>query len=373
VNEYFEKRFPLKKPGVIPEISSKVTFRDLFNSSANFGYMSKYQEEYVVNLAGCAMPNQRWFRTMFCIDILKFYADLGDPCASGPPPSICQSTLRERATSLRDDASNSMYCPIMPKSARDRAANYIKEVENHPWMSTSQSDASCISGGANEESNPLEVKCGYSEVAACEVKTRCPTLSPYIESLCPTLMKDAKSAVVSKSEYDPNDRNPSNSSRIVMGILGGGACLALVFGFAAMYRVQRSSGSKNATTPSALRQADPYLGNNAAQAKRNRHGSNIPSQVFATPVHPSPHAHMSVVPAPSVASIAQSSLAKRSHNVEMYYVVTAFRATQVDEITLNVGAGIQVLEKFDDGWAHGMDIATGQSGFFPLSCVQPSQ
>jgi hypothetical protein len=43
-----------------------------------------------------------------------------------------------------------------------------------------------------------------------------------------------------------------------------------------------------------------------------------------------------------------------------------------DEVVLNVGDRIEVLESYDDGWAMGENLTTGCRGVFPLQCIQPS-
>ncbi|KAI9350900.1 hypothetical protein BDR26DRAFT_513999 [Obelidium mucronatum] len=46
-----------------------------------------------------------------------------------------------------------------------------------------------------------------------------------------------------------------------------------------------------------------------------------------------------------------------------------YTASKVDELTLEVGEFIQLLEVFDDGWAKGRILRNDQVGLFPLRCL----
>ena len=46
-----------------------------------------------------------------------------------------------------------------------------------------------------------------------------------------------------------------------------------------------------------------------------------------------------------------------------------FNPEQDDEISLGVGDKVEIIKKFQDGWAHGINLKTGKDGIFPMSCV----
>lgn len=50
-------------------------------------------------------------------------------------------------------------------------------------------------------------------------------------------------------------------------------------------------------------------------------------------------------------------------------VVYAFSPEASDEIRLNVGDTVDIIQEFDDGWAQGKNMMTNQSGLFPLDCL----
>ncbi|KAJ3392219.1 hypothetical protein HDU92_008571 [Lobulomyces angularis] len=51
-------------------------------------------------------------------------------------------------------------------------------------------------------------------------------------------------------------------------------------------------------------------------------------------------------------------------------VIMDYLPTQYDELTLKKGAILTFVSGFDDGWAVGIDTATGLQGVFPLVCVK---
>ncbi|KAJ3193710.1 Sorbin and SH3 domain-containing protein 2, partial [Entophlyctis luteolus] len=54
---------------------------------------------------------------------------------------------------------------------------------------------------------------------------------------------------------------------------------------------------------------------------------------------------------------------------DTYNVVEDFDPENPDEIELRVGDEVQVMNKYDDGWCTGMNLATNQSGLLPLDCL----
>ncbi|KAJ3306800.1 STIP1 y and U box-containing protein 1 [Kappamyces sp. JEL0829] len=51
--------------------------------------------------------------------------------------------------------------------------------------------------------------------------------------------------------------------------------------------------------------------------------------------------------------------------------VFEYKANLFDELSLNVGDEVQVINQFDDGWALGMNLTTGKEGTFPMACLAP--
>ncbi|KAJ3249775.1 hypothetical protein HDU77_007451 [Chytriomyces hyalinus] len=52
-------------------------------------------------------------------------------------------------------------------------------------------------------------------------------------------------------------------------------------------------------------------------------------------------------------------------------VIIPYLATLPDELTVEVGELVQVVERFDDGWVKGRRVKTGHEGTFPVTKTQP--
>ncbi|KAI9314667.1 hypothetical protein DFJ73DRAFT_883479 [Zopfochytrium polystomum] len=53
----------------------------------------------------------------------------------------------------------------------------------------------------------------------------------------------------------------------------------------------------------------------------------------------------------------------------LFGVQFAFSPTLPDEVGLEAGDVVEVLEAFDDGWARGINTRSGASGYFPIRCL----
>lgn len=51
--------------------------------------------------------------------------------------------------------------------------------------------------------------------------------------------------------------------------------------------------------------------------------------------------------------------------------VYEYKANLFDELSLEVGDEVAVINKYDDGWAIGRNLNTGKEGTFPLACLAP--
>ena len=87
-----------------------------------------------------------------------------------------------------------------------------------------------------------------------------------------------------------------------------------------------------------------------SNAESSKYGSSIPGPMFAS-------------------NLPNSGVF--DENFSIIQVIAPYQSQMVDELTLNVNDQIQVLESYDDGWAYGKKMATGEVGTFPLVCTAP--
>ncbi|KAL9558551.1 hypothetical protein MBANPS3_000841 [Mucor bainieri] len=59
-------------------------------------------------------------------------------------------------------------------------------------------------------------------------------------------------------------------------------------------------------------------------------------------------------------------------NEEFFVVIHAYPPQMPDELELNAGDIVCLALYFDDGWALGYNVTTGQKGAFPLVCISPA-
>jgi hypothetical protein len=72
ISDYFRKRLPKKKTWLLPELVDFESFDKLLTGSAKelTNLMARYSDDYLIDLMGCVVPNQKWFKTFYCMDML---------------------------------------------------------------------------------------------------------------------------------------------------------------------------------------------------------------------------------------------------------------------------------------------------------------
>ncbi|KAJ3361719.1 hypothetical protein GGF32_007043 [Allomyces javanicus] len=373
LRDYFDAKFPLKKPDTIPDnVGNATTFDNLF-SMANYGYFGKYSKQYMLLEAACESPNQRWFRTWVCIQMIQWYAAKGNPCSTGLAPKICGSTLDDRANSIEGDIKNKTTCtgasnPIV----LDIGTKYVQSIRTLPWRSASAADTSCIAGPNNEADGAAKY-CGYSQFAVCTTRTLCPT-APITDEECEVLTNPQKAKLKAQSTtgiLDSNDRDGHKSTYYVMGGLGVAALFALGSGLYALTNI-RLVGAKTGEAAHAAAPAKPEPAPGASTAKAAP--ALAPSASIQMKPMPSPAvAPAAVAGMPMAAAAAAAAPGGGERIIEQVQVASPFQASQGDELNLFPGQTVGVYQRFDDGWARGVNMATGQVGFFPYSVCHPQQ
>ncbi|KAJ3207657.1 hypothetical protein HK099_000233 [Clydaea vesicula] len=73
---------------------------------------------------------------------------------------------------------------------------------------------------------------------------------------------------------------------------------------------------------------------------------------------------------PSQLNSTATTATTANTQLQKLLVVLDYYPTQDDELRLKEGSTLSLVSSFDDGWALGIDTATGQQGAFPLVCVR---
>ncbi|KAJ3375536.1 hypothetical protein GGF31_004655 [Allomyces arbusculus] len=418
ISSYFELRLPAKRSYLIPELKNATDLDDQFNAEKSYAFMQKYVGEYMVNIAGCQMPDQRWYKTWFCLDLLDFFSQKGDPCSQNSKFSVCASTLDARAASLQNDISNATSCPV-GQSGRDAAAKHITFLNTTSYRGT---DTSCISGEDNENNASVNQLCGYfSEAAACSHD--CKSLNDAVRGKCPQYLADAKAQstqAASSSACDPNDKSCEPGSSKTIPIIIGSVVGVLVLGaLVVLWRIRKRNADNAAKAATMARTenvpppapapasiappapvvapapqpfnpqpvaypAQPQLpqpavatsaeyqqplmggvGGPAAAAAAAAAGAGAYAASQQSPTSPVPN----VIPMPPPAG----GEAETERTVTV--VKLAFAPSSEDELALSPGDLVTIHNRYSDGWARGsrhprIGENAPTTGYFPLMVTE---
>ncbi|KNE56986.1 hypothetical protein AMAG_02749 [Allomyces macrogynus ATCC 38327] len=243
VSDYFRKRMPTKRYYNIPNLDSAAMFDNLWSTSEDYGFMGKYSDDYMRHIAGCAIPNQRWFKTWFCADLLDHFVD--NPCTKPSNFTICADTFTERADSVSADLGNSTAC-LVGNEGRTLGKIYVSQLKGYSKLSK---DANCVSGAATEANDRTLKQCGYTSTwTACN--KGCKDVTP---EQCARAIREAQNAPAASSSCDQNDVtcNGKGSSKVGM-IVGIVVAVFVVIALAVLYHIRlRKTGGEEKPVPAA--------------------------------------------------------------------------------------------------------------------------
>jgi len=328
-------KFPPKKFNTVND------FNEWFGNLTNKADIWNKKED------GCVTSKQRWWLTWLCTSMGKYYSDKKSPC--GFSNVVCKSTMKERASLISQDLNDpNGDCTNISDENRKVGNNYVSLLSDLPYASVS----SCVDGPTNEKWNP---QCGWlSQVMAC--RQNCTELEQSVKSTCPSLI--AADDEKKKRTPVPQAIGGSNSApvgAIVGGIIGAIALVGVMY-------LARSRKMSNPPPPPP----PPVDEKMEDSAKHNV----IPSPVPMTPNFNQPGVFdPAAAPAveqsiPPMASVVQVPTTV----IEESRVVVPFVPSHSDEIYMNLGDHVGVQQKFEDGYAYGINYTTNQAGVFPLSC-----
>ncbi|KNE67908.1 hypothetical protein AMAG_12625 [Allomyces macrogynus ATCC 38327] len=246
VRPYFQDRFAEKyDPTVFPSNFTDITmFMNLWGSG-KWSLVSNEVDFYNERMAGCKLPDQRYYISAFLVDIITFFKNKQDPCSVDSVFPICAATMDARAALVQSNLDNATLCN-MPAEYKAKGAQYVTTLKTSV-MRSSNADT-CLSGDTIEGGMG---KCGYwSQFSACVRADSCTDLDPVVKSQCPTIITNWKKQylpnAISGTLSSSSDSSPVPVAGIIMGVAAAGI---VVVAFVAMNR----SRSKSGESPSALK------------------------------------------------------------------------------------------------------------------------
>ncbi|KAJ3369583.1 hypothetical protein GGF31_005100 [Allomyces arbusculus] len=246
VRPYFQERFAEKyDPAVFPSNFTDISmFMNLWGSG-KWSLVSNEVDFYNERMAGCKLPDQRYYISAFLVDIVTYFKNKQDPCSVDSVFPICATTMDARAALVQSNLDNTTLCN-MPAEYKAKGAQYVTMLKTSV-MRSSNADT-CLSGDTIEGGMG---KCGYwSQFSACVRADSCTDLDPVVKSQCPTIITNWKKQylpnAISGTSSSSSDSSPVPVAGIIMGVAAAGI---VVVAFVAMNR----SRSKSGASPSALK------------------------------------------------------------------------------------------------------------------------
>ncbi|KAI8373144.1 uncharacterized protein BYT42DRAFT_548127 [Radiomyces spectabilis] len=285
------------------------------------------------------------------------------------PRPLCQSTCDDFATAVEALAHTGPGCshPFQPKNA-SRFANVLERCQVNALTSGAK-DTDCILGSVNEPRN-----CGFgdSEQALC--------------AYC-----DQRNDIACCQRLAGCAHGTKLATKNIVGIVVGvGGALAVAIAGGCWYRrkgIHHGSYEQAHTGHPSLfsQEEEEEIVNTEVENKGTnpvRRNTTVDTDgpaeptmswaavalkekksIFADSVEPA-HPH------PEELANDESGVSKVHSYLEAFYrAVYAQEPQHADEITLAQNDIVQVHYYFDDGWALGDNIMTGERGLFPLLCV----
>ncbi|KNE73353.1 hypothetical protein AMAG_17504 [Allomyces macrogynus ATCC 38327] len=213
--------------------------------SGKWSLVSNEVDFYNERMAGCKLPDQRYYISAFLVDIITYFKNKQDPCSVDSVFPICATTMDARAALVQSNLDNATLCN-MPAEYKAKGAQYVTTLKTSV-MRSSNADT-CLSGDTIEGGMG---KCGYwSQFSACVRADSCTDLDPVVKSQCPTIITNWKKQYLPNAISGTSSSSSSSSPVPVAGIIMGVAAAGIVVvAFVAMNR----SRSKSGASPSALK------------------------------------------------------------------------------------------------------------------------
>ncbi|ORX98986.1 hypothetical protein K493DRAFT_299626 [Basidiobolus meristosporus CBS 931.73] len=256
------------------------------------------------------------FRSTFTCRALLEHPLVRECNIQNPIPPICKSTCIRYVQGWSDILLNSTACPSSLEQREAKVKNLYSWCEAFPNNGT---DGNCVDGEQNESRT-----CGFM------LPAQYPTLCNFCQTSNNSCCKSEATKLCSLANHEqPLKKN--SMVFVLSGIFGSVGVVALVLGALFYIRRRRQSQMKTHSSQSI-------------SSSTNLIANSLP------------------YPPPSPPPSAQS-------DGEGYTCVFAYTPTLEDELMIQPGDMLIVIWSFDDGWAVGRNLNTGNEGAFPMACV----
>ncbi|CAG8629677.1 4330_t:CDS:2 [Gigaspora rosea] len=371
-------------------------FDSLLQSYVNNGY-AQWRYKQTLNCSNFTPTSMyaRYTYTMICSELVEFPSS--KQCSTGQRVrNICNSTCTSHVSSVLTIAYNSTICSSPNNSALQSLVNLIKWCSNS--SNVDSNNATCISGDLNEPN------CGFGQdfnslCRYCQRRDSCcvpSTLSQCNITNTTTAISNIPSPSPS-STSNSNDNQSSLTQTMLIAIFGSIFGAFLLFGVIFCCFIRRSKlrhggpdsggGGDIGTKGVSMYSTSPFYSKPSSGG--GFYGTNPESIRYSdvtSPISPTDtgdrqrqitsNNDSGPRPIPQRTSIISSG-SNNNLNVttepEIVTVIFPYDAALPDELSISPNDVIEIAQKFDDGWAVGVNRNTRKEGAFPMVCVSSSR
>ncbi|CAG8773717.1 32798_t:CDS:2, partial [Racocetra persica] len=365
-------------------------FDSLLRSYVNDQYISwRYNQSL-----GCSNTNTsmyaRYTYTMICAELVEY--SLSRQCSNSiaaitgqQVQNLCNSTCASHVSSVLSIAYDANVCPPPNNTGLQSLVNLIKWCSNDSNIDSNNS--TCISGDLNEPN------CGFGQDinSVCQycrnqAQDNC-CLQPSIISQC-NITNTTSTIAAPIPTSSQNSSNSNNQPSLALTMLIAIFASIFVAGGPDSGDGGGETGIATKSIPSyspAPFYSRPPGGGDFDQSSENLRYSDLVSpgttvgggsdigakQQSQQSVSNNDSAPRSIPERTSlILPVSNDSVVTAEH--ERVTVVYKYDATLADELDISPNDVIDIAQKFDDGWAVGINRNTGKAGAFPMVCVSPA-
>lgn len=331
------------------------------------------------------IPYARYSLTRLCVGMIQ------NPSYSLPcnfdngltPPPLCQSTCFEWVDSITHITQNPRVCSDSTQR-NTSLASFTDQCNTWEGFNGTIAE-NCISGIANEPyscgfGNNTRAACGYCRTHAddecCQQVTYCndaPLSAGAIVGIVIGSLVGAALIVFAAIWYYCRKRHHKHINPFTHFLPSTSTSATLTTQQPQQHQqpLPSSSAPPPPPPPSSSHQPQRYTGtlNNGGVMVNTSAFNNIDLPFMSDKMEMTDEYKSTTIPAPIRPSTESNSTPL---NEEFFVVIHAYPPQMPDELELNAGDIVCLALYFDDGWALGYNVTTGQKGAFPLVCISPA-
>ncbi|KAF9301823.1 hypothetical protein BGZ74_006225 [Mortierella antarctica] len=302
-------------------------------------------------------------------------------------PNLCAESCTLYQTSLKAFADTACPSSGAVKDSITKLTGTCNR-SNQDWPNLQSTEATCVKATVNEQAfcgrGTAEARCEYCKTNttdACCVGAPCtsPTANATTAATSSAVATTATTAAVTPAPTESKSTSPipGLSMAAFGGIIAGAAVLLLLIIAMCICCMRRKKSNKggNGGSKNLSRQiSNSSARYNISSPKIQEEGFGA-SSAAAIPSAPIPMTALPSLSAPEpiaavgagavAAGASKTSAGKQSYCQALY----PYQASMADELDLNPGDIVNVQRVFDDGWAVGVNMSSGNEGAFPVVCV----